>query len=95
MKLKSVLRNIVRTPALGALVLPMFFIALLDWSLAANDSSSRGKAYEVWETANSSFRVRVTAYHDAGGSTFFRGLTSVTNLPRLALVIGASLCSSV
>ena len=76
MKSKPVLRvlgDILLTPALGALVLPMSFLMLVHWSLSADHPSSRGKAYEVWTTANGSFSVRVTAYHQVGGNPFLPG----------------------
>jgi hypothetical protein len=73
MKLKSFLGNLLLTPALGALVLPVSFLVLAHWSLSADHPSSRGKAYEVWATATSSFSVRVTAYYEVGGNTFLPG----------------------
>ena len=72
MRLRSVFREILLTPALCALVLPISFLALLDWSLSVGPSS-KGQPYETWEVANRSFRIRVTAYHEVGGNPFLPG----------------------
>lgn len=73
MKLKSVFWEMLMTPALCALALPVCFLLLLHWSLVADHPSSRGEAYEAWETSSGSFAVRVTAYHEVGGNPFLPG----------------------
>jgi hypothetical protein len=68
MKVKPILKEILLSPVMGALIVPMAFLVVLQlgWESFRRPYSVRGKAYESWETANGTFKMRATAYHESG-----------------------------
>jgi hypothetical protein len=70
MNTRPILKEIFLTPAFGALILPISFLLFLQWSWTRESLwrpyGDRGKSYESFERANSTFKVRATAYYEEG-----------------------------